>query len=177
MNPRWTESEKQFLVDNRFMSTQEIADSLNRSHQSVREKRSRLKLPQLAECSTCGDVFKRINQHNQCESCTPDQKGYANNYRNSLNGRWQMYKNNATRRGIEYNITIQEMAKLWQKPCVYCGSEIDTVGIDRKDNTLGYSTGNIVPCCSRCNEMKMNASADEWVAQMKKILTNLGEMK
>lgn len=175
MNPRWSADENQFLSDNRFMSTQEIADALNRPHQSVREKRSRLKLPQLAKCVTCNSVFKRINQHSQCAECTPNQKGYAINYRNGLNGRWQMYKNNAKRRNIDYNITIQDVAELWQKPCSYCGSEIETVGIDRKDSSLGYNKDNIVSCCGRCNEMKMNASTDDWISHMKKILTNLGE--
>lgn len=177
MNKRWSEEEVQFLKDNRFMSTQEIADALGKPHQSVREKRSRNKLPQLAECKSCGVTFKRINQHSQCQECTPDQKGYAATYRDSLNGRWQMYKNNAHRRDIQFYITIDEFAELWQKACVYCASEIETIGIDRVNSSKSYTVDNVVPCCARCNEMKMNASTEDWINQMKKILANLGELK
>lgn len=40
--------------------------------------------------------------------------------------------------------------------CWYCGSppKIEFNGIDRKDNTSGYTEGNCVPCCSTCNYMK-----------------------
>lgn len=43
---------------------------------------------------------------------------------------------------------------LWQKPCVYCGDEIVTVGVDRVDNAKGYVMDNVVPCCAICNSMK-----------------------
>lgn len=179
-NPKknlWTEGEIQFLRDNRLMSTKEISLALGRSSDSVKEKRSRYKLPRLAICKTCGTTFKRINQHNQCEECTPDQRGYAKDYRNSMNGRWQMYKNNAHKRDIPFNLTIEQLAEFWQQPCGYCGSEIETVGIDRIDSSKGYEEGNLISCCGRCNEMKMDATTEAWVAHMKKILTNLGEIK
>ena len=170
----WTEDEINFLRENRFLSTREIANALGRTVGSVKEKRCRLKLSQLAKCENCGKVFKRINQHSQCEECTPDQRGYAANYRNSLNGRWQMYKSNAKKLGIPFEITISDMAEFWQKSCYYCGGEIETVGLDRVDNTSSYVRDNVVPCCGRCNEMKNNSSVDEWVGHMKKILKYMG---
>lgn len=180
VNPKknlWTEEDIQFLRDNRFMSTKEISLALGRSADSVKEKRCRYKLPRLAVCKTCGITFKRINQHNQCEDCTPDQRGYAKDYRNSMNGRWQMYKNNASRRGLSFDLTIEKLAEFWQQPCSYCGDEIETVGIDRIDSNRGYEDGNLISCCGRCNEMKMDSTTEDWVSHMKKILTNLGEIK
>jgi len=169
----WTEEELDFLRDNRHMSTSELADALGRSSDTVKGKRSRLGLPQLAICNTCGCEFQRINQHSQCEHCTPDQRGYAADYRNSLNGRWQMYKNNASRRNIEFNPTISDFAALWSKPCHYCGDAIKTIGVDRIDSARAYEMENVVACCGRCNEMKMGATIDEWLDHMKKILRHM----
>lgn len=171
----WKEKDIQFLRENRYMSTSELANALGRSPESVKEKRSRLGLPQLVICNTCGAEFQRINQHNQCENCTPDQRGYASDYRNSLNGRWQMYKNNALRRGIKFNLTISDFSELWSQPCNYCGSEIETIGVDRIDSDKGYEMNNVVSCCGRCNEMKMGSTVSEWVEHMHKILRHMGD--
>ena len=169
----WTEEDVKFLENNRYLSTKEISDAIGRSVESVKEKRYRLGLPRLADCVTCGVTFKRINQHNQCEDCTPDQKGYAVDYRNSLNGRWQMYKNNADKRSISFDLTVADFSALWSQACSYCGGDIETIGLDRIDNAKGYTMDNVVSCCGRCNEMKMGESADEWLSHMKKILRHL----
>lgn len=53
-----------------------------------------------------------------------------------------------------------------EKECHYCGALIQWIkhfgtvrhvsryNIDRKDNSLGYITGNLVVCCKRCNFTK-----------------------
>jgi hypothetical protein len=64
------------------------------------------------------------------------------------------YRTGAEKRGIEFNLTIEEFTTYWNKPCHYCGEEIESVGIDRKDNDIGYLLDNCVPCCSQCNMMK-----------------------
>lgn len=46
--------------------------------------------------------------------------------------------------------------------CHYCGQPANT--IDRLDNTKGYVTGNLAPCCRRCNSVKCNHLTE---AQMK----------
>jgi hypothetical protein len=40
-------------------------------------------------------------------------------------------------------------------PCHYCEGDIGfNIGLDRKDNTVGYSYENVVPCCGICNSTK-----------------------
>ena len=42
-------------------------------------------------------------------------------------------------------------------------------GIDRKDNNLGYTPKNVVPCCSVCNFAKKNMPFDAfmaWIARL-----------
>jgi hypothetical protein len=171
----WTAEERQFLRDNRFMETKDIAAKLGRSADSVREKRCRMKLPQLSMCVKCGVEHQTINQHHTCEQCVPNQKEYAANYKNGLNGRWQMYRANARKRKLPFELTIEQFAEFWQKPCSYCGSEIETVGIDRVDSSLGYLAGNLVSCCGVCNQSKNDLTRSAWIAHLKAVLTNLGE--
>lgn len=53
---------------------------------------------------------------------------------------------------------------------MYCGDDIEAVGIDRVDSQKGYSKGNCVPCCEVCNEMKLDYPVAEWLAKMKQII-------
>lgn len=36
-------------------------------------------------------------------------------------------------------------------------------GIDRKDNKVGYTVENSVPCCAQCNRAKSGMSYDKWI--------------
>lgn len=64
----------------------------------------------------------------------------------------------ATERGKSWDISKVEYYNLVSKPCNYCGEPLGNNGIrlDRLDNTLGYSPGNVVPCCYRCNMTRGN---------------------
>ena len=61
------------------------------------------------------------------------------------------------------------MKHFGKKPCYYCGSEIETVGIDRVDNKIGYEFDNCVPCCGLCNKMKNSYNSKKFVEHCKKI--------
>lgn len=60
----------------------------------------------------------------------------------------------AADRGIQWHLSMEEFLSFWGKPCTYCGSDIETVGIDRVDNKIGYRLFNCAPCCGTCNMMK-----------------------
>ena len=80
-----------------------------------------------------------------------------------------IYKYKAKKRGLDFKIDFKEFQKLWQKKCGYCGSNIETVGIDRIDNNKGYIKGNIKSCCWMCNNMKNTYTEKEFMKQCKKI--------
>ena len=77
------------------------------------------------------------------------------------------------------------MEDLIYKNCFYCNEEpkdhpsenrykygkglYKRNGIDRLDNTRGYTIDNCVPCCTRCNTIKLDASYDEFIAKIKQI--------
>lgn len=84
--------------------------------------------------------------------------------------RYSQYKSGAKRRGLDFDLTYLEFMMFWQKPCQYCGSGIATIGIDRIDNTKGYSINNIVSCCDTCNWMKADYALDSFMEHCKKIV-------
>ena len=45
-------------------------------------------------------------------------------------------------------------------------------GIDRKDNEIGYTLKNCVPCCIICNRAKNSLSFDEFLAWIGRLVEN-----
>jgi hypothetical protein len=41
---------------------------------------------------------------------------------------------------------------------------VRTVGIDRRQNAVGYHLLNCVPCCTSCNLMKRNTSEQAFIS-------------
>jgi len=78
-------------------------------------------------------------------------------------GKYLVYEKGAKKRGILFDLTEEQFLKLWQQPCFYCGADIMTIGVDRVDNSRGYETDNIVPCCAMCNFIKGSRSFDEYL--------------
>lgn len=68
--------------------------------------------------------------------------------------RLRTYQYSAKKRSIPFVLTDLEFYLLISKSCFYCGCTTLTMGIDRKDNKLGYLPENSLPCCSNCNQMK-----------------------
>jgi len=93
-------------------------------------------------------------------------------YLQTLKGRYKIIKSGAIRRKIEWNITIKELATLWQKPCHYCGEKTQTIGLDRVDNKKGYTINNVVPCCPTCNWMKRDYLLEDFIKHCKKIVNH-----
>lgn len=55
-------------------------------------------------------------------------------------------------RRVRNTLTLEEFKELFLMNCTYCGNE--SSGLDRMDNTKGYSLANATPCCHSCNAMK-----------------------
>lgn len=83
--------------------------------------------------------------------------------------KYMMYKRGALVRGIEFNISEEQFNELWQKPCHYCGQNIETIGIDRIDSRYGYLPYNITSCCTLCNFMKRNMTDKHFIEHCIKI--------
>jgi hypothetical protein len=79
------------------------------------------------------------------------------------------YKRNANKRKIEFNIDYQTFISFWRLPCYFCGSEIETIGIDRMNRCEGYQIKNIVSCCTRCSLTKRKMNGNEYIEHCKKV--------
>lgn len=77
-------------------------------------------------------------------------------YDTSPKGRFRSGKSQAKKRGIPWQLTLDEYVKILTDTCHYCGCFLAHTGsgLDRKDNALGYTAENCIPCCKRCNNIK-----------------------
>lgn len=74
------------------------------------------------------------------------------------------------RRKIEYSLTKDQYDELIYKPCHLCGFKNQVGnGLDRQDNSIGYTYENVLPCCSTCNMMKAFYTTDKFIQQIQKI--------
>ncbi len=97
-------------------------------------------------------------------------KVYFKKYRQTPKGKYLMYKGSAVKRGIVFDISFDYFCSFWKKSCHYCNYDIYTIGLDRVNNELGYSIGNVVPCCTRCNRAKDIMSAKEYIDMCRRVV-------
>ena len=112
---------------------------------------------------------KKSSQHNYYLKNSNKWKEVQREYNKTPKGSFARYSRRI-KDGISFSLTFEEFMTFWQKPCTYCGAEIKTVGIDRVDNTEGYSLENCVSCCWICNDMKSSRTKEFWLEHMKKVL-------
>jgi hypothetical protein len=95
------------------------------------------------------------------------------------------YKRAAIFRGLSWDLSPEEFKDIVSKPCHYCGAEpvqknhlkrymrVETPvylnGVDRVNSKLGYSVDNCVPCCEKCNRMKLDYSKEDFLSHIEKI--------
>jgi 5-methylcytosine-specific restriction endonuclease McrA len=112
-----------------------------------------------------------------------------------LSGVFRNYKTSSKRKGFDFRLTREDVRDLTQGLCYYCdeppllvskrssktynaaGRERTAYrynGIDRKDNSKGYTLDNVVPCCWPCNLMKRDMNHDEFLAHVSKIAAKQG---
>jgi len=92
-------------------------------------------------------------------------------------------KSDAAAMKREFDIPLETFAQLCHQPCHYCGrknknslsiksrgklggyvvKDFRYNGLDRVDNSIGYTEENVVPCCAVCNRAKNSMSYDEFV--------------
>lgn len=93
-----------------------------------------------------------------------------------LNAIGRYYRRNATVRGLYWDLTNEQFEKVITNPCTYCGGEgslgFNFTGIDRVDNTAGYTIENVQPACKRCNQARNNIDMPEFLDLIRKIYKN-----
>jgi hypothetical protein len=89
----------------------------------------------------------------------------------------QALSHNAKKRRIAVELDVMDVFMLRVGLCTYCGGGLPLYGggLDRKDSSLGYVVGNVVPCCYDCNTAKGSTlSHDEFQAAMSVRIAKVG---
>lgn len=148
---------------------------------SERSRRKKLFCRCICSCQdktvTLVDRSKLISGETSSCGCVNTERVYLPRYVAGLRRVIGTYKKSARDRGIEWNLSDSEAESLLNLPCHYCGempkprvirdiknrTEYTLGGIDRVDNSKGYTSTNTVPCCSRCNYAKRNYSYGDFM--------------
>ena len=84
--------------------------------------------------------------------------------------KYRQYRRSARDRKLQFDLSFEEFMTFWEKSCIYSGDKIKTIGIDRVDSSKGYNFKNCVPCCEKCNRIKLNYNLEELNFHMLKML-------
>ena len=122
-------------------------------------------------CKTC-KAFKVKQKRKENPEKTKEQTKKENQ---SISGKYREYKFSAKRRDIVFDLTKDDFKTFWQKPCFYCNSTIETIGIDRKNNNIGYTLDNCLSCCKMCNVGKHTSTYEEFIEHCKKVARNCAD--
>ncbi len=91
------------------------------------------------------------------------------------------YQRNAIMRNLEWKLDKQIFRELTKENCYYCGAEASQTigkknnglyfynGLDRKNSSIGYVPGNVVPCCGTCNKLKGQLDHNDFLKQIQAI--------
>jgi hypothetical protein len=149
----------------------------------------------ICDCGT--ECVRQISDLTTGDSQSCGCKRSGNYSQSAWRHRYSQYKNRAARKHLEFSLTIEEFIQISSSPCAYCGSSpienydhvdgmikqrknsfsngrerdalIYTNGIDRVDNSKGYTLENSNPCCMTCNFAKRSMSLTEFLSWVHKV--------
>ena len=105
--------------------------------------------------------------------------------RSAFNQVLKAYRFGASSRGLPFSLTEDEFRDLTKKNCHYCGEEPSKEtsfvangqyrynGLDRVDNSKGYTLENCVPCCQQCNFLKGKMNVESFLNQCLKVAKHM----
>ena len=148
-------------------------------------------------CLLCGSVTdKRLQTIEKAKSCGCMQSKRSRRFAGSgrrtpegtrveINNLISIYKSNARKRGISFDLTYTQFETLVDSECYFCGdiggntlrkrgyNDYNYTGIDRIDNSVGYLPSNCIPCCSWCNRAKNNGTLENFVDKCRKVVSRI----
>jgi hypothetical protein len=99
---------------------------------------------------------------------------------------YSSYRYGARKRGLEFILTFDDVIALLQQNCFYCdakpsnkqvsvaGEVLLYSGIDRVQNSVGYTPSNCVACCDWCNTAKMDYSSGDFIERCRRVAQHKG---
>ena len=128
------------------------------------------------------DVLKGLKSCGKCLNWLEGEAAFSELY--------GMYKKRALARFGFFGLNKNEFRTLTKQQCYYCGSSPGNVykkkwhygayvynGIDRFENTIGYTIENSFPCCKICNYAKRDMSIEKFNIWLNNIKNKQGYSK
>lgn len=106
-------------------------------------------------CISCDNPSQSAKRH--CSSCALKRSVYGKKQAQKPKNRYSLAKRQALKRKKNWEISFEDFKKISSLPCHYCGIEYESAtgaGLDRLDNSEGYTVSNVVPCCLICNTVR-----------------------
>jgi hypothetical protein len=140
---------------------------------------------------SCGCLMREANKKAGKTVGAENMRKYADSIRKpegeaSRNHLFYLYGYKASKRGMKFELSMDEFSFLTKGNCYYCGIEPNQVkksknstvyiynGIDRIDNSKGYTMENCVSCCKQCNTSKNILDQREFYSWIVRVCNNLG---
>lgn len=114
-----------------------------------------------------------------CRTCG-SQRYWTSKTRDWTARVYKSYRGKAQKENRDFTLSREEFAEIIKQDCAYCGDAgVNVVrkyygtmlynGIDRVDNSRGYTLDNVVPCCHFCNMAKNKHTREMFFDKVRKI--------
>lgn len=128
-----------------------------------------------AICKTCVSTYQNlpeVRRYHLEYQRKPKSREYKKRYYQTPRAKFSTCRQAAIKRHHTFNLSFEDFMTFWQKPCYYCGTAIETIGLDQIIPGAGYSLTNIRACGWTCNRMKFDRTEEEFFQHVKKLLNN-----
>lgn len=128
--------------------------------------------------------FERVkNGYSKSCGCIHSKYYPKGTFGQSLRGLFTRYRGRAAKDKRDFTLTQDEFTKIITSNCFYCGVEplmkhtfkgcpehVLHNGIDRYDNTKGYTLENSRPCCFECNRAKGTLTPEQFYNYINRLI-------
>lgn len=89
----------------------------------------------------------------------------------NIKSKYLSYKKRCKNKGMDFRLSLWKFEYYINKPCFICKKD-NAGGLDRIDNTIGYTERNVAPCCFDCNRMKSNKTKEQFMEYLYRLNPN-----
>ena len=121
---------------------------------------------ELRRCRPCHEKLVAVES-----ARPPRERNYKAEAFHNKHVAWNHYVRGAKKRGLDFALEKGKFNELITLPCFYCGHYVagEINGVDRVNNTQGYTNENVVACCQTCNLAKKAQHPCEFIDKMRAI--------
>lgn len=132
---------------------------------NITDKITGIRNHKIQQCEKCYTNTRKIEDSRKCD------RNYSSEKKINPQGHFRQYLDSACKRNLKFELQLEDFIKIVNNPCHYCEyySEVEVIGIDRVDSSIGYTLSNVVPACEKCNMAKGELSIGEFESHIMKI--------